>query len=43
MMIRDTERNWLERIKRKHKLKTLSEVVQKLRKFIKDHKMEDEL
>lgn len=43
IMVREQERDWLERLKRKHKLKKLSEVLQKIRKLIRDHKMEDEL
>jgi len=37
------ERNWLERLKRKHKIKTLAETLKRVRKVITEHKMEGEL
>ncbi len=43
IMIREQERNWLERLKRKHKIKNHAEVMQKIRILIQKHKMEEEL
>ena len=43
IMIREQERNWLERLKRKHRIRNLAEVVQRLKILINKHKMEDEL
>ncbi len=43
LTIRVQERNWLERLKRKHNIKTLSETLERVKKLIQTHKMEGEL
>jgi hypothetical protein len=43
IMVRESERNWLERLKRKHRLKSLEEVVAKIRSLFKKLKLDDEL
>lgn len=39
----ESDRNWIERMKRRHGLPSLTEVIRKIRKVIQQHKMEDEL
>lgn len=41
--VRETERNWLERLKRKHKLKSIGKVMEKIRNLFHKLKLEDEL
>lgn len=43
IMIRKTDRNWLERLKRKHKLKSVGKVVEKIRSLFNKLKLEEEL
>jgi hypothetical protein len=41
--VRETQRNWLEKLKRKHKLKSLEEVMEKIKKVFLKLKLEEEL
>ena len=41
--VRETERNWLERSKRKYKLKSLAEVLEKIKKMFYRLKLEEEI
>lgn len=43
IMIRVTERNWLERMKRKHNLKSIQGVMEKIRSVFYKLKLEEEL
>ena len=43
IMIRETERNWLEKLKRKHRLKSLAEVLEKIKKMFYRLKLEEEI
>ena len=43
IMIREVERNWLERLKRKRKLKSLAEVMEKIKKMFYRLKLEEEI
>lgn len=43
IMVNETGRNWLERMKRKHKLKSIAEVMEKIRVLFKRLKLEEEL
>jgi len=43
VMIRESERNWLERLKRKHHLNSLSEAMQKVKEVFIKFKLENEL
>jgi len=43
IMIRESERNWLERLKRKHNLQSLSEVMLKVKNVFVKFKLEGEL
>ena len=43
IMIDEAQRNWLERLKRKHNLKSLNEAIKKIRGVFNKLKLEDEL
>ena len=43
IMINESERNWLERLKRKYKLKSLAEVMIKIKVLFRKLKLEEEL
>jgi hypothetical protein len=43
IMIRETERNWLEKLKRKHKLRSLSKVMEKIKNMFYKLKLEEEI
>ena len=43
IMINEGERNWLERLKRKHNLKSISEAMEKVREIFYKFKLENEL
>lgn len=42
-MIDEVERNWLERLKRKHKLRSIQEVMKKIKGVFYRLKLEEEL
>lgn len=39
----ESDRNWIERMKRRHNIFSLTEVIRKIRNVIQKHKMEEEL
>lgn len=39
----ESDRNWLERMKRRHNFRSLTEVIKKIRQLIQHNKMEEEL
>ena len=43
VMIRDIDRDWLEKLKRRHKLKSVSKVMEKIRKMFYRLKLEEEI